>query len=213
MMHRTIDRLTQCEPRDRGYSLIELLAVLTVMSFIAMLALGGVRFGSQVWSHIAKASALADAREQTQLLVANTLGRARPWRDAAHKFHGVQGAADAVDFYAPPLEALRGAGFTEYQLAAQDAFLVLRWRTAAQTGDWRAARLVGKLDALTIAYRSDDMSAGAWTEAWPSDHAPPSLVRLTLHTDTETVQILVRLRILRDPICNYDPVAMDCRNP
>jgi len=180
----------------RGFTLVELLVGLSLLTLISVLLFGGFRFGLRVWEVGDDRIAEANEIEMAQHLLRRQIGEAQPvvlglQPDAAPTLF--RGDSAGVLFVAP-LPAHRGVGgFYLFSLAADGAQknrqLVLRWRL------YRADRLnetdfdpkdrsvlVNGIQSVAIDYfgRPAGDAPARWLERWDGALGLPQLVRLRI---------------------------------
>ena len=172
--------------RDAGFSLVETLVALVILSFIVAGLAQGLRFGLHAWDYqnvtIAKDSAL----DTTDRTLRSLLASLAPGYDAHDP--AFVGSSSSLQFTADlPINAPTGpTRLAKMLLAVQPGSgLVLRWQP-----EFHAFWLVRPIpnvavllpDAASIAfayYRPAGSQPPAWVTSW-TGNTPPALIRIHL---------------------------------
>jgi general secretion pathway protein J len=175
-----------------GFTLVELLVTLALMSLISLLLFSGIRFGARAWE---SSSARLTAAEEVsavqnilrQLLEEATIVRQRT-ADASQRGPSFRGTADSVRFIAP-LPVHHGVGGLYVQtLAPSGAGLMLGWHV------WRpdspldkdsdeladSSPLLSGIAGIRLAYYGSigqERRLG-WHPVWDDSAGPPELIRI-----------------------------------
>jgi general secretion pathway protein J len=177
-----------------GFTLVELLVTLALMSLISLLLFGGIRFGTAVWdSSNARMSAVEEVSAVQnvlrQLLGEATISRQRT-TDASQRGLWFQGTADSVRFIAP-LPVHRGVGgLYLLTLAPNGAALMLDWhmrRPASPFGkdaDGLAdsSPLLSGIANMKLAYYGSvgQGQKPGWHSVWDDGAGLPELIRIDI---------------------------------
>lgn len=178
--------------RAQGFTLVELLVGLTLMTLISIVLFGSLRFGMRAWEAVGERSEASTRIELVQTLLRRQLAQARPAStDAGKVVAAFTGRPDGVTFMAPPVRADDANDDLVFVLAKVDAdersHLDLTWRPlrppAGNTNPAEAetaARLIENIATIEIAYygASDRNRPPGWSDEWSGGHGLPSLVRL-----------------------------------
>ncbi|HEV8680322.1 MAG TPA: prepilin-type N-terminal cleavage/methylation domain-containing protein [Stellaceae bacterium] len=187
-------RRRQGDRGARGFTLVELLVGLSLLSLISLLLFGGFRFGLRAWEVGDDRIAATNETEMAQHLLRRQLAEAQPIvigpraEGAPTLF---QGDAAGVTFVAP-LPVHRGVGgFYVFSVLTRDAGgdrqLLLRWRRfradAAVGADFDPkdqSVLVNNIDSIEIAYFGQPSAAAPaqWLQRWDGTVGLPQLLRL-----------------------------------
>jgi general secretion pathway protein J len=184
------------ERDTQGFTLVELLVGLSLLSLVMLLLFGGFRFGLRAWEAGDDRIAAANEVEMAQHLLRRQLAQAQPVvldsrpEGAPTLF---QGDGDGLTFVAP-LPAHRGVGgFYIFSLATRtdrdSRQLLLRWRrfrldtVARPDFDSKDESVVlDGIDSIAIGYFGQP-AAGApaqWLSRWDGTLGLPQLVRLSV---------------------------------
>lgn len=188
------NRSTLSRPRERGFTLLELLVSLTLMALVAVVLSGGLRFGASVWR---AGDAQADRLSEMQAIqgfLRRQLGRAEPLRESARfskrEIH-FSGGSDAVRFIAILPAHLGIPGFHQLEFREERGDggrrLMLDMRLFqpgrdedAFTGEPRERILLDGIAAAEFAYfgTTEKDVPPSWRSQWHGADRLPSLVRL-----------------------------------
>lgn len=179
--------------RAQGFTLVELLIGLTLMTLISIVLFGGLRFGMRAWEVADERAERGTRIELVQVLLRRQLAQARPTSTAAGKsVSAFRGQPDRMTFVAPPVHQDEVDDDLVFVLAKVDengrSHLDLTWRpsrppagTATPTEGGTAARLIENIAAIELAYYGapDSNRPPGWTDEWSGGgQGLPSLVRL-----------------------------------
>jgi len=201
--------------RMRGFTLLELLVVMGLLSAV-MLALGAaLRTIAQSEDRVDRRLAQADELRVASAFIRTTLGRVSARKVVLAATSGASpllfaAAPDALAWVGV-MPARYGQGGRHYfrlgiEPVGEDASLVLRflpWTGASTFPDWSQAEarvLVRNAVALQVRYEDTRKAPSAWTSDWVETKYLPARVELTLQTPAGVWPFLViPLRVLPDP--------------
>ena len=178
----------------RGFTLVELLVGLSLMSLISLLLFGGFRFGLRAWEVGDDRIAAANEIAMAQHLLRRQLAEAQPVTIGARPelaptlFQG----DDAGVTFVGPLPAHRGVGgFYIFSLATREERggrqLLLRWRryrpdtVAGSDFDPKdESVLLNGIGSIAIEYFGQPTAAASarWLQRWDGTLGLPQLLRL-----------------------------------
>lgn len=205
--------MSQRPPRRvSGFTLVEILVVMTLMSMV-MLALGAaMRTIAQTEERVDQRLQRADEMRVATSFLSSTLGRISARKSQAPTQIGSSlflfSAASSAVMWVGVMPARYGAGgryFFRLSLERQGerSDLVIRflpWTGAAVFPDWAGADsrvLVRDTTRLSLEYGEEDGSNQFWLPEWPHAQKLPSRVRILLQTPAvEWPQIVIALRQL-----------------
>ncbi len=175
-----------------GFTLVELLVVLTLLGLIWVAIFGGLRFGARVWEVGAERSESLNEPQLVQGLLRRQITQAFRLAQRAEDVDqpaAFLGEEARLRFVAPaPAHAVQG-GLYAYELATERGDrgdrLVLRWRLfrpevalAFDADDAERRILLDGVETVTFSYygarRGEDESR--WETAWAEGLALPQLV-------------------------------------
>jgi general secretion pathway protein J len=203
--------------RAAGFTLLELLIALSIVSVLLAIAFGGLRMGIVAWSRGEdRAEVQQRARGLSQILV-RTVGGAYPYQgeldEAGVKHMLFTGAEHRVELVSqsPALPSGVPAAFTAIVIAleddAQGRALVVRQRVLPNRNPFKDATIALRdptVQGLEFSYLSAE---GSWADTWDADNDKklPSAIRIrisTLRGDRlePSTPITVSLRTVGGPV-------------
>lgn len=215
---------------ESGFTLVELLVSLAVLSMMTALMVSGLSFGTQVWDRSSqRANSLGEvvALQSTMRRAIETIYPKMQGDDFQTRYVDFDGTADRMRFIGPSLDAMPMPGFTRYEVRIApnggQEDLVLRWCplvVCPAEADFvnRARQAVLATDAERVQFRyRTEVEGGAddWRLTWSSQTSLPKAIEAGLvfpEGDKRPWPILVAMpRITQDAACVYDPVSKRCR--
>jgi general secretion pathway protein J len=214
--------------RDAGFTLIEFLVAMALLSFIAVLTFGMLRFGTRAWESSEAVTVQVDGVQTTQALLRRLITAAYPMfiAEPAHPHVDFAGARDRLSLLAPLPDALESGGMARFTLFIREhegrGELALAWRPELARESDAGARpreemLLAGVARLEIAYfgapRPSDEAR--WHDRWSEQSAMPELVRISVEFPKGDrrvwPELLIAPRLTMDQSCLYDPVSRRCR--
>jgi general secretion pathway protein J len=166
-----------------GFTLVEVLVALTLLSLLGVMLSDGLRFGVRAWERTREVSSSVGDIAATQTFLRRRLeGPTRPDR--------FEGEPEWLRFEALWMADLGAGAFHRFAIrhdaeAAEGGALVLSWSPAEAAGSAVSALsgarvLLGGVDAMAIRYFGalEDDAAPRWRDTWPPDTARPALVHI-----------------------------------
>lgn len=209
---------------QRGYSLAELLVVLTLLGMIAVAMSGGMRFGSRLWERSQSLSDQHDAVAGAQSLLRTVFQRIIP-RDLdpgiANDPYLFRATPVSMSFTAVSPAAVDASEVTRFELLVSgDAgrkSLSLVWSPLSGKQARHVQSLVTGARDVEFLYATLDQNQNlVWRQDWIEQTGAPALILIRVRkVSGDTVswpELIVRPRISRDPTCIYDPVSFGCRH-
>lgn len=216
-------------PGDQGFTLVEMLITLVLLSMILAMLFGGFRFGTRVWERQQAHGGGATDIGAVQDALRRWLQQAYPLYvagDRAHSHVDFQGRADELSLLAPAPIALEHGGFARLKLrtvARGDGrnALVLSARPELTFADSRSAEtdenvLLG-LASVEFSYFGADGADDPprWRDRWEGMQGLPVLVRVSVvfppGDSRFWPELVVAPRLSVDAACDYDPLNKSCR--
>lgn len=201
---------------NSGYSLVELVVVLLLLSFITLAVGGGMRFGSRVWESSEGTVENAQHTRAVQSMIRELLGSAVPASNG--EYVEFDGTPAALEFEAVLPEAAGITGIVSIRVVADQKDSQARLKIAiSKAGQQRPVRqAVWNTDAqsLHFAYLDASEVIPAWLDRWRDRNRLPDAVRIEAIDDVSKSVwpvLVVRLPIAQTPLCSFDPVSTNCR--
>lgn len=180
---------------DRGFTLLEMLVALSIVSLLMVALLGAFSFGETVLRHTRVERDL-----MRQLVVAqNVLSRMLAELPAS-PLQTVSGSIDHLAFYAYPPRAMGSSepARTTVRFDHHEKRLILVWQLTEPVLRAVEQELLPAAAEARFAYFS---SAEGWSSAWQSGR-PPELVRMEILTSTGSRRELVlATKSVNEPQC------------
>lgn len=206
----------------RGFTLVELLVALAILGMITLMLAASTRFGLRAWHRTDALEATAGELGLVRATLARDLALAYPeWNasDPTAPVVGFDGTERRLGFLAPAPQAMGGAGFARYLLAAgEDGRLTLAatFETAPDPPD-RASVLLEQASSIAFAYYGspDGQAAPVWQPSWRNRRSLPLLIRIRVRLadgdERRWPDLVVAPHLATDALCVYDPLTYHCR--
>jgi general secretion pathway protein J len=184
--------VTRC-PRQRGFTLVELLIALAIVGALLAIAFGGLRVALAAWR---QGEDRAEAHQHVRgvaLIVARAVGASYPYRaaagDAPEPVLLFKGTASRLEFVtqAAPISLGAPIAFTAVVIEVEtgdEPGLVLRERALPNRDPFTDAKVMLRdpgVASVEFQYLDD---SGAWRDTWDgeTERAAPTAVRITVAT-------------------------------
>ncbi|HTU35508.1 MAG TPA: prepilin-type N-terminal cleavage/methylation domain-containing protein [Candidatus Acidoferrum sp.] len=204
---------------QNGFTLLELLVSITLLAFLSLAVVSGLRFGSQVWSKSQTANVDSNAVRSAESWIGRSLVRLYPKYVVASptdSFVTFDGTSQQMDFLSTSDEGLAQVRLEGVKTASGVTL------QAEQISDVAASRvtpdtmvLLHQLNAVEFAYYG--IRAGekvpAWHQSWQHERSLPLLIRIRAampRPSTSWNELVVRPKIAADVSCNFDAVTRFC---
>jgi len=208
-----------------GFTLIEVLVALALMSLLSTALLASLNIAGRTWRHETSEVADLDQIVRAQDFLRRRLESIQPAppSDAAFNASGLKGTSTSLEFESSSLE-FENDGFFQFRIRAQNddqQSLQISYRQPAAVGfvaedNWFSESLVPKIAGLSIAYWESSLGEpGRWTDHWEGP-ALPKLIRIEVRFAPEDHRswppLYVEPHIDTDPGCAFDPISRRCRD-
>lgn len=206
--------------RQSGFTLVELLVAMAVLSLLALVLFEGLRFGVRAWEHDQLASAGEGHIGIIQTLLRRSLEQSCPRRVEANagEIPRVQffGTPDRMRFLGP--EPMSKGGRLCAQLgfvsSADRGGMQLELQRLDNNGDTVEQRtLLDHLASVRFSYLGDN----GWRSTWVGQMALPASIRIAASFQKGDLRtwpdLFVSPRISAEADCTYDTVTKGCRGP
>jgi general secretion pathway protein J len=203
---------------QRGFTLLELLVAMVLLSLLTLAIGGGLRFGVRAWEASGRRSSHVLDVQTVQDAIRRQLGQALPLVLPEATLGQVRVAFDGrpnrVRFVAPiPVEV--GGGLHTFTIGrldgTPDGVLLMAWHPFNPDSDFdrehagEQIELLSGVSAISISYfgANEPGAAAAWHDRWRNAASLPGLVRVSVTPEDEQEvwpDLLVTLRISAPPI-------------
>lgn len=212
---------------EAGFTVVELLVALTLLSLLSVLLIGSLRFGLKAWERAAAHSTGIEAILNAQNLLRRSIGEAYPMFTQSTAAEGrvdFTGGAKSLSFLTISPMALGGSR-SRFSLSViehdehGDLMLTAMPELAAPDTNTspQPTLLLSNVSTVELAYfgqRKSD-SKPAWHNLWTAETALPLLVRLRVGFPSGDVRIwpdlLIATSVDVDAGCIYDNLTKRCR--
>jgi general secretion pathway protein J len=209
-----------------GFTLIEMLVALVILSLTSLLALQALHFGSRLWTTEARQTRameeLTRARDLLRQLIEQSYPQ-DPQADPAVRWAPMESDGRVLRLSAPaPLFAGQG-GLARWWIDPEDSDgsrgLRVGWsfdRTAPSATDTRSEVLIAGIQQITWSFLIQDASGfGQWVERWRPEAPLPRLVRVEIQFPLGDARVwrplVVAPRLSAPTECQFDVISRRCR--
>jgi len=207
---------------EAGFTLLELLIAITILSFLIGLLSGGLTFALKLWERTTSTANQHETISATQQFLRQQLTAIYPvWqRDGGQEGHiKFDGGSDQLTFVSIPPEPISPASNQTFGLSlTNDGHLRLVWQSDFVVGSYPTAvnLLLGGIKKIEFSYYGADNGKGIsyWRPQWRNARTLPQLIRLKLlFKDTDRSlwpELVIHPRVDVDTSCVYDSVSHGC---
>jgi general secretion pathway protein J len=208
--------------RDDGFTLIELLVAMTLLAFLSLVLVAGLRYGTNIFSKTQSKDVGLNAARTAERIIVDHLSRLYPKYvtvSPTEAYVDFDGTAHAMSFFttAQPdtgflmhdtLEAVREGDRLSVRIAAMPE--LARGGGTTQT-------LLTHLSSVEFSYYgiAGDAKAPAWYSSWQKQNRPPELVHIHVAASDPDAppmpDMILAPRIAADVGCLFDPVTKFCQ--
>jgi general secretion pathway protein J len=212
--------------RDAGFTLVEVVVVLALVSLLTAALFGAVHFGLKAWERTTSRATAIDQNLVVQDFLARTVAAAYPAYvvdDLTHGHVDFAGSETSMSFLGPTPIA-RGLGGRSRFVIALDRSGGANALTVVSQSELAPAEAVSKvrdvlmnnLEALQFSYFGRGRSGALeWRNAWTSEPTLPQVVRVRMKFPAGDARqwpdLLISPRIDVDVGCVYDLLTRRCR--
>jgi general secretion pathway protein J len=218
--------IAQIDRREEaGFTLVELLVAIALLSFVSVALFGSLRFGTMAWSrgqaHTEQTEHIAGAQNLLRRLIADAYPLFLS-DDPTRPQVAFDGTSKSVSFLAPVPIALGAGGRSRFSLSVDqhngrgDLVIATAPELASSASGVKKTLLAG-VQAAEFAYfgRTRSERAAQWHDDWSGESSMPELVRLRVRFATDDArrwpELVVAPRIGVDVGCVYDTLTRRCR--
>lgn len=183
-----------------GFTLMEVLIAMTLLSIMVVLLFGSLRICAQSWEQGEKKINDVNVVAVVYQFFQNHLSTAEPlWNDFSpdEKSFSFQGKAQSLQFVStfPASAGRSGKQLFSIQIEEEDREKVIKvaitpFFPVAEGEEWQKEEVVllRGLSDFSLAYfgNDDDLGAGNWQDTWLDKSALPQLVKVKITLENET---------------------------
>lgn len=214
------------EHSEDGFTLVETLVAVALISLLSVLVLGALRFGIGAWQRGEQISNRMDAILHAQSFLRRLIANAQPHfvlQPGGQGYVDFEGRPTSLRLIADPSPALDRAGRLMMTLSVEQndglASLMISSRPELTAGGGKPSLtrrvLLGNIQKAEFSYFGSRGANGPrqWHSDWVGEAALPELVRIELRADEAALLpgIVVRPAIDVDISCIYDALTRRCR--
>jgi general secretion pathway protein J len=212
--------------RDAGFTLVEVLVVLALVSLLTVALFGAVHFGLKAWERTTSRASAIDQNLLVQDFLRRTIAAAYPSflvDDLTHGHVDFAGTETSISFFAPTPVA-RGLGGRSRFVVSLDQNREAKALTVTSQSELVPAEAVSRvrdvlmtnLEGIEFSYFGKGRSGALqWRKSWVSEPTLPQLVRLRVKfpagDQRAWPELLISPRIDVDVSCVYDLLTKQCR--
>jgi general secretion pathway protein J len=221
--------------RAQGFTLVEMLVAMLLMTLIAAAVVHGLRYGQRAYQAATKLRTLYWEVFAARRFLHGILGSAAPPGSASFGSGAAasfEGSRDRLVFTAPASRSFGSAGSLRYEVVvvrqkggSTRSDLVLYSKpmlgSSAYAPAVEAEILVHDVKSVQWSYRDvaepiESQTEADWSGQWQSTSALPTLIRLRVAFEEgdgrRWPDFIVNLRLTQDANCVFDVVAQGCRS-
>ena len=211
-----------------GFTLIEVLVTLALMTLIGAILIESLRLGAHTWQRATRESANIDEVVRAQSFLRQRLGTVYPPEAATATNAPRQvfvGEHNVLEF-SSAAPGHPGDGLARYRLELSDSQpgdLQIRYRrdpgvaATVLTSEWSRERLLTRANGLIVQFwEQSPSSAGHWVDHWDDPVKLPALIRIDIRfADNDPRRwppLYVEPRIDTRASCVFDIISRHCRS-
>jgi general secretion pathway protein J len=209
-------------PEENGFTLLELLVSITLLAFLSLALVTGLRFGTQVWNKSQTANVDTNAMRSAQTWIERSVAGIYPEYVVASPtdaFVVFDGTAARMR-YLSTIDAPDG-GLAQVTLEAstQDGGEALEAEVASDLAKPHTSPavivLLRQLGAVEFAYfgAREGEKVPVWHRSWQHERSLPLLIRVRAAMPRPSApwsELVIRPKIAADVSCNFNPVTHFC---
>jgi general secretion pathway protein J len=204
---------------DSGFTLLELLVSMTLLSFLSLVLYGALSYGVRSWHRAEELSVQSNDVRRVQTALTRELGVAYPEQvtaDPTHMHVDFDGREHAVSFLASDPE--HPGALDRVELGLVDGALVrrasLELSSNAKTTSIALLHGVAALDLSYFGSEGDNRDPH-WQSSWQGRKSLPLFVRIRARMAAKGASpfpdLTIAPRVTADVGCDFDPLTKNCR--
>jgi general secretion pathway protein J len=210
-----------------GFTLLELLIALTLMSLLTVVILGALGTGARVWERASAGQQIVEETVVARKFLRRWLEQAYPLVDRSEPLRPVvvfRGTKEGLDLVAPVPRGIMPGGLTHYSIFVQrnggrsDLLVTLRHERADENiAALSSSVLIEDIGDMSVAYFGAQRATEPeeWHDGWTDATNLPELVRISIAFppgDKRTwTDLNVTPRIRAPADCEYNQLTKSCR--
>ncbi len=204
-----------------GFTLMEILVVMTIVGLMMPLLYANIRAGVTAWAQGQAHVSHAHKIQNVQTWLRKQLGQAYPKFIVSPDMAGhvdFDGQASSLQFISPLPEALGGGGWAKTTLLISEGDGGLQLTVSQrpelawdEVPEAPQTRLIGNLKSASFSYFGGD---NQWHDHWQNEKAFPRLIKMRVEfADSKLIwpEFSVVPQITADVGCIYDPLTKYCQ--
>lgn len=213
---------------DQGFTLLEMLVTLAVLSAVSTVMLGAVMSVRNVARQLIERGSENEEVYAAQAILRSRIQslRAVPRAGRATGVVDLQGDDQRLSFYAPPLDRDVPDSLQAYRLirTATGDLVLFSAPSLSENLDlngrslvgWRRTKLLDGVEELSISYfgPAPDAAGGRWQRFWYDRAQPPQLIRVAARfygTDRrDWPELIIRPTVTMNMACKFDVITSRC---
>lgn len=196
-----------------GFTLLETLVAVTLLAFLSLALVAGLRFGSNIWQKTQSKNVDTNAIRVAQKTISGTIARIYP------KYVTVPGGKGFIDFDGTPArltflstEPSHPVSRETLEVAAGVLQITESLELASLNAPVERTTLLRQLASAEFSY----FDGTAWRHTWQRQRTLPDLIRIRATVaGTGTVpwpDMILAPRIAADVDCTFDALVKFCRD-
>jgi general secretion pathway protein J len=213
---------------DSGFTLLEMLVTLAVLSAVSTLIMGAVFSMRHVARQLLAREAGNDEVQLAQEILRSRIQglRAVPRAGRATGVVDFQGDDQRLSFYAPPLERDAPNSLQAFRLVRMATGNLMLFSASPLTENidlsgpslvgWRSTKLLDGVEELSISYfgPAPNAAGGRWQRFWYDRTQPPQLIRIAARFATgdrrSWPELIIRPSVTMNMACKFDTITSRC---
>jgi general secretion pathway protein J len=214
-------------PPARGFTLIEVLVALALMSLIGTILIESLRVGGHTWQHVTREAANIDEITRAQQFLRQRLGTIyppQPATDITSSAESLVGESESLEF-SSAAPGSSDEALLRYRLglsSSDQGTVEIRYRrernglAASEAATWSSEPLLAHASGLSIQFWEDSPgSPGHWVGRWADTAKLPRLIRIDVEFAANDSRrwppFYVETRVDTRANCVFDVVSRRCR--